>query len=337
MNAAIYGAGSLGTILGAYLAKNGRQVDLINRNEAHVEALNAHGAQVVGKVNFTATVRALLPQEMSEPYDVVFLLTKQMDNKAVVESLLPFLKPDGTLCTMQNGLPEPGIAEIVGENRVMGCAIAWGATMLGPGVCELTSEPDTLTFSLGKLQGKPDQRLLEMKSLLELMGPVVVEENFIGARWAKLLVNAAFSGMSTVLGCTFGEVSADKRARLCAQKIIKECIEVAHAAGVTIEPIQGKDIVRLFDYHSELKRLISFMLIPLAMKKHRMLKPSMLQDLEKGKPCEIDAINGVVSSFGRKFQVPTPYDDLVVAIVHEIESGKASPTLGNLDRFIKLA
>ncbi len=62
MNVAIYGAGSLGTILGAYLAKNGRQVDLINRNKAHVDALNAHGAQVVGKVNFTATVRALLPK-----------------------------------------------------------------------------------------------------------------------------------------------------------------------------------------------------------------------------------------------------------------------------------
>ncbi len=169
----------------------------------------------------------------------------------------------------------------------------------------------------------------EIKSLLELMGPVVVEENFIGARWAKLLVNAAFSGMSTVLGCTFGEVSADKRARLCAQKIIKECIDVAYAAGVKIEPIQGKDIIRLFDYHSELKRLISFILIPLAMKKHRMLKPSMLQDLEKGKPCEIDAINGVVCYFGRKFQVPTPYNDLVVAIVHEIESRRPrrpSPT-----------
>jgi 2-dehydropantoate 2-reductase len=337
MNVAIYGAGSLGTILGAYLAKNGSPVDLINHNKAHVDALNSHGAKVVGKANFIVPVRALLPQEMSEPYDVVFLLTKQLDNKAVVESLLPFLKQDGILCTMQNGLPEPGIAEIVGENRVMGCAIAWGATMLGPGVCELTSEPDTLTFSLGKLQGKPDQRLLEIKNLLELMGPVVVEENFIGARWAKLLVNAAFSGMSTVLGCTFGEVSADKRARLCAQKIIKECIDVAHAAGVTIEPIQGKDIVRLFDYHSKLKQKISFMLIPLAMKKHRMLKPSMLQDLEKGKPCEIDAINGVVSAIGKKFQVPTPYDDLVVEIVHGIEAGKGSPSMQNLDRFAILS
>jgi 2-dehydropantoate 2-reductase len=337
MNAAIYGAGSLGTILGAYLAKNGHPIDLINHNKAHVEALNAHGAHIVGKVDFTVPVRALLPREMSEPYDVVFLMTKQLDNKAVVESLLPFLKPDGTLCTMQNGLPEPGIAEIVGKNRVIGCAIAWGATMLRPGVCELTSEPDTLTFSLGKLQGKPDQKLLEVKNLLELMGPVTVEENFIGARWAKLLVNAAFSGMSTVLGCTFGEVSSDKRARLCAQRIIKECIDVAHTTGIAIEPIQGKDIVKLFDYHSELKRLISFVLIPLAMKKHRMLKPSMLQDLEKGRHCEIDAINGVVSLFGGKLHVPTPYNDLVVEIVHEIESGKGSPSFRNLDRFLTLS
>lgn len=91
---------------------------------------------------------------MTGEYDAIFLMTKQLDNAAVVTMLKGFLAPDGVIVTLQNGLPELLISEIVGEGRVLGCTVAWGATMLGPGVCELTSSPDSLTFSLGGgLQG----------------------------------------------------------------------------------------------------------------------------------------------------------------------------------------
>ena len=95
-------------------------------------------------------------------------------------------------------------------------------------------------------------------------------------------------------------------------------------------------VVKLFDYHSKLKQRISFMLIPLAMKKHNGLKPSMLQDIEAGKPCEIDAINGVVCNYGKEVQVPTPYNDLVVEIIHGFEQGKGKPGFDNLIRFNEL-
>ncbi|AEV29071.1 2-dehydropantoate 2-reductase [Sphaerochaeta pleomorpha str. Grapes] len=337
MKIAIYGAGSLGIILGAYLTKGGIPVDLINRNALQVEALRQQGAQVVGSAQFTVPVSALLPSEMKERYDLIFLMTKQLDNERVVRNLIPFLQDDGVLCTMQNGLPELGIAKILGESRVLGCTIAWGATLEGPGVSRLTSELDTLTFSLGSLTRKKDDALLlEVKDILEKMGPVHIEENFLGARWVKLLVNSAFSGMATVLGCTFGEVSQNKKARLCAQRIIKECIDVARQANITIEPIQGKDAVKLFDYASKLKQKLSFFLIPFAMKKHKNLKPSMLQDLEAGKPCEVDAINGIVCMYGKNVQVPTPYNDLVVETIHAFEQGKGKPGFENLQSFEKL-
>ena len=328
MKCAIYGAGAMGTVLGAYIAKAGRQVDLINRNEKHIAALKERGAHIVGTVDFVQKVNALLPSEMSGKYDVILLMTKQRENAQIVSFLKEYLAEDGALCTCQNGLPEPKVADIIGADRTLGCAIAWGATFRGEGVSELTSEPSALTFSLGAF-GKGN-RLQDVKELLGCMGSVTVEENFIGARWSKLLINSAFSGLSTVTGGTFGEVSEKKAPRRVAQSIIKECIDVAKAAGICVEPVQGHRIDKLFDYKGWLKKKISYMLIPVAMKKHARLISSMLQDLKKGKKCEIDFINGVVCEYGEKYGVPTPFNRKTVEIVHGIEEGKYPISFENI-------
>ena len=330
MRAAIYGAGSLGTILGAFITKNGGEIELINRNKAHVAALQEKGATITGTLNFNQPVKAYTPDEMSGTYDIIFLMTKQQQNSEVVAGLKPFLAEDGVIVTLQNGIPELQIGEIVGEDRVLGCTVAWGATMQGPGVCELTSSPDSLTFSLGSLSKTPNKHLPEVKALLELMGPVEVDENFIGTRWSKLLINASFSGMSAVLGCTFGEAAGNKASRKYVQALIKECIDVCATAGIKIEPVQGKDIVKLLDYHGPVKKAISFFIIPIAIRKHARLKASMLQDIEKGKKTEIDAINGVVCAFGRKVGFPTPVNDKVVEIIHRIENGELTASFENL-------
>ena len=128
MRCAIYGAGSLGTVLGAYMTKNGAQVDLINRNKAHVAALKEKGATIRGTVDMNVPVSALTPDEMSGTYNVILLMTKQLLNPEVVAFLKPFLAEDGVIVTLQNGIPEPSIAEIVGKNRTMGCAEKIGFT-----------------------------------------------------------------------------------------------------------------------------------------------------------------------------------------------------------------
>ena len=333
MRTAIYGAGSLGTILGAFISKAGEPVELINRNKAHVEALNASGAKVVGTMQFEQKVTAYTPDQMSGEYDIIFLMTKQQNNKEVVQMLKGFLAPDGVLVTFQNGLPEMQIASVLGEERVLGCTVAWGATMQSPGVCELTSEPDALSFSLGSISSTRSRHFDKVKELLEKMGTVDVEDNFIGTRWSKLLINAAFSGMSAVLGCTFGEAAGPKESRRIVQALIKECIDVCAAGRIRIEPVQGKDIVKLLDYKGAVKKAISFFIIPLAIRKHARLKASMLQDLEKGKLTEVDAINGAVSDYGRKVGVPTPMNDKVVEIIHKIEQGSLKPSIDNLQYF----
>ena len=330
---AIYGAGSLGTVLGAYISKAGVPIDLITRNKEHVDAMNESGAHIIGTVEMTVPVHALTPDQLSEKYDLIILMTKQLDNKNILEGLKPYMTDDCIVCTMQNGLPELSVSEVVGEDRTMGCSVAWGATLHGKGVSELTSEPDSMTFGLGRMNGEKDDKLMEVKEILELMCPVEVEDNFMGVRWSKLLINSAFSGMSTVMGGTFGDAAERKDSRVCCQNIIKECIDVSRAAGIKIEPVQGKDIVKLLDYNNPVKKKISNMLIPICIKKHRLLKASMLQDLEKGRKCEIDAINGVVCAYGRKYGVPTPYNDKVCEIVHGIEDGKYTYSFDNVKMF----
>ncbi len=333
---AIYGAGSLGTILGAFITQKGGEIELINRNRAHVDALNEKGARITGTVDMTVPVHAITPDEMEGTYDIILLMTKQLQNAEVVTYLLDYLAEDGVIVTLQIGLPEPGIAEIVGPERTMGCVVEWGATMTAPGVCSLTSEPDSLSFHMGKMKGISDEQFSKVKALLELMCPVHEEKNLLGARWSKLLINATFSGLGTVVGGLFGDVSESREARKIAIRCMKECIDVGHAAGASFAPVQKKNIVRLFYYKGKLKRAFASALIPIAMKKHRDIEPSMLQDLKNGKPCEVDAINGMICRIGRKYDVPTPINDMIYTVIRNIQDGQLEPHVSNLQYFENL-
>ncbi len=330
---AIYGAGSLGTVLGAFITQNGGEIDLINRNKAHVEALNEKGAKIIGTVEMTVRVKAITPDQMKEKYEVIILLTKQLFNTEVVTMLKNYLTDDGVIVTLQNGIPEPAIADIIGTEHTMGCAVEWGAALVEPGVCELTSDKDSLSFHIGKMDGITKEQFDKVKALLEMMCPVYEEENLIGARWSKLLINATFSGLGTVVGGVFGSVTEDKDCQKIAVRCMKECIDVGHASGVEFAAVQGKNIVKLFYWKNTLKRKFAELLLPIAMKKHRDIEPSMLQDIKKQKPCEVDAINGVICDFGRKSGIETPINDRIVEIIKKIQNGELKAEKKNIFLF----
>jgi 2-dehydropantoate 2-reductase len=323
MRMAIMGTGSLGTILGAYITKAGHKIDLIDTYKEHVDALNKNGAHVVGKVDFTVPVTAITPDQMEGVYDLVFYMAKQTYNETAFKQLKPHVGDKSIIATCQNGLPEPALVKEFGENRVMGVPVGWGATFKEPGVSELTSESAGRYFGLGRIDGTITPEVEQVKKILELMAPVTVETNLLGIRWAKLLTNATMSGMSTVIAGTFGDVLDNEKALLCAKYIANECLKVASASGVKIEAVPAD-----FDPEKNLK----FSTIeerdattPRFHKRwgpHRALKASMLQDLEKGRKCEIDAINGVVCQAGDDYNIDTPVNDQVVDIVSRIEKGK---------------
>ena len=165
------------------------------------------------------------------------------------------------------------------------------------------------------------------------MGKVTIESNFIGARWSKLAINCAFSGLSAVTGMTFGQICDDRYARKVAQSILKECFDIAVACGIRPAKVQGHDVAKILGYKTAFKRLISYLLIPIAMKKHRALVSGMYYDLKAGKKCEIDLVCGVVSDYGARVCRPAILNGAVQKIAHEIEDGSRGISPANLQAF----
>ena len=334
MRTAILGAGALGIIIGALMTKNGKQVDLIDSYQENVDALNADGARVTGNLELHWPVTALTPQEMRGAYDLILLLTKQTANEMALPRLLPHLHPDSIVCTLQNGIPEDGVAAIIGRERTIGGAVGFGATWLRPGVSELTSTLEAVekfAFEIGELDGVVRPRLETVKEILSAAGGTTILTNLMGIRWTKLLMNATFSGMSAALGCSFRDLLADEKAMTCIAHIADETIKVCHGKGYRMVEMQGADM--------EFLELGSKADIAGKMDFYRKVwgrhnnKASMLQDLEKGNNTEIDHINGVVCRSGRECGIATPFNDKVVEIVKQAEARRTVTDFGNLARF----
>lgn len=321
MRTAIYGAGAMGTVLGAYIAKSGKPVDLISRNVEHITALKNEGATVCGEVEFKQKVNALFPEEMSGKYDIIFLMTKQSENRKICQFLKDYLADDGVICTTQNGLPEQSVAEVVGEKRTLGCAVSWGATFLGKGASKLTSSKDKLTFSLGSPYGE-NQKIESVKEILESMGKVETPSNFVGSRWAKIAINAAFSSISAATGLTFGQVAKDKTAKRFALNLLNEIFDLAERVGVKIDKIQGHDIVKLLSNRGGIKRAFALTILPIAMKNHSDIVSGMYYDLKKGRKCDIGSINGALIDIAQKNGIILKYNNEIVRIIGEIEGKK---------------
>jgi 2-dehydropantoate 2-reductase len=230
-------------------------------------------------------------------------------------------------------LPEPALVDVFGNDRVMGCPVGWGATFIGPGTSELTSLTTSMTFDLGRVDGRITPEMDQIKEYLECMCPTIILDNLMGIRWTKLLVNATFSGMSAALGCTFAEVMDHDRALMCVKYIANECIRVARADGIKMEPIQGLDLGNLLFFETIGQRDANTPYYHRMWDPHRGLRASMLQDLEKGRKCEIGAINGAVCALGDRVNVDTPVNDRVAERVRGIEDGRSRPTFDNINLF----
>ena len=331
MRACIYGAGAMGTVLGAMISRAGVDIDLVTRNAEHVRALNAGGAKIAtpsGRGAFTQKVSALLPSEMTGVYDVIFLMTKQRDNAQVVASFVDHLAPDGVVCTLQNGLPEESVAAVCGRERTLGCAVSWGATYLSPGCVMLTSSPGAMTFSLGSSFGV-NTHICLAEALLNCAGRVETVQNFVGARWAKLIVNSAFSTLSAVTGLTFGRVARGRKSRSLAIEMLAEGARTAKAVGVDVEGIQGFDLSKWL-CGGALKRAVAFVALPLAMAKHSSLVSGMYFDLASGRRSEVDLVAGKVCSAAFFAGVPAPVLSAAVALAQSIERGEAALSPDNI-------
>jgi len=324
------GAGSMGSIIGGYIAKAGESVVLIDVNKQHVDALNKNGLHIIGMTDLTIPVQAILPEEMKGIYDFVIYVPKAVYNEAALDSLLPHIGPDSMVMTLQNGINEDAVAARVGAERTLGGIINWGGIWREPGVSELATDENEMSFEIGELDGRITERLQAAKQVLEHVCRTNLTQNLMSVRWAKLFINAAFSGVGTVIDGDYGAVLDNDKAVRAAWMVGQETLKTAIQLGHAKEPVMYvKPELLLFSTKAELEGKVKFS--RLGMKGNRNVLPSMLQDLRKGLPCEIEVINGYVQKKSRKVGLDTPVNDQVTEIIRELDQGKRKLGTHNLD------
>lgn len=354
---AIYGAGAMGGVLGALIEKSGGKVDLYARNAAHVQAVRENGLTLRCEADgtfFTVRPEIFTPDEMpvrtqkNGRYDVIFLMTKQRENEKIVTFLKDYLKEDGALVTTQNGLPEEKIAKIVGANRTFGGVCSFGANFETAGEAKLTSTLSSAKICVGAYlesqshgcaDAQPSGNMQNIRALLQPIAKITNEnfyretQNLAGVRYAKLIVNAAFSSLSAATNLTFGEIAKDKKARKIALGVMRETLAVAKAQNIKIDTVQGKDVAKLLRKakppFGAFKDKILLALLPKFVKNHKNSVSGMLLDIRRGRRSEIDYIAGAVSAAGEKCGVKTPLCLSLVQIVKAVENGEAELTSEN--------
>ena len=334
LKVALVGAGAIGGVTGAKMTRAGWDVQIVcNRPEAVVRAqapgfhLFGIGGEAHVPVRAVSTV-----EELEGPLDVAFVATKAAEAPVAAESLLPRLKPDGVLVSLQNGICEEALAEVVGAERIVGCVVGWGATLHGPGRMEVTSEGE---FVVGRLNGVTDSRLETVRDMLAAAAPARISANIIGELYSKLIVNSCINSLGVIAGVPLGQLLAVRKIREVFLAIMSEAVAVADAMGLTVPPGgNGKLDYRRFlgnpGFWGDLRRHLTIRAIGF---KYRRIRSSSLQSLERGRKTEVDYLNGYICRQGRRHDVPTPVNDAVVAMIHQIEDGKRPVSMANLADF----
>lgn len=335
MKVGILGCGAMGTVMGAYMTKNGLNVELIDSYKEHVDVLNKNGAHIIGSVDMIVPVKAVTPEEMKGIYDLIFLFTKQTVNDTVLKNLLPHLNEKSTVCTLQNGVPEHFVAGYVGEERTLGGTVLWGATFVKPGVSELTQDitKNDHLFEIGAIDGTIGERVNNAAEILGYMGRAKITDTLMASRWGKLINNACMSGMSAACGATFGEILQNEKSRACLSYLAREVKRCCEAEGYKMPILLNEQLPYSCDIKDQEMFDTNQRMFLEMYKDMYTAKASMLQDLEKEKKTEVLMINGYVSSTGDKYNIDTPFNDTVVEIVTKIEKKLLPLSMDNLKYF----
>ncbi len=330
----VVGCGAIGGIVASHLAAMNHAVSVLTTNGAIGKALTERGFQVKSDA-LSGTVPAgpvlLDADQVAASYDYVLLAVQPPQIQQAANSVAGKLAADGRMVCFQNGLCEDIVARIVGEERVIGGVIAWGASMSGPGRYERTSPGG---FTLGSLRGQRDVKLERLARILEAVGPVELTANLAGVRWSKLGINCAVSTLGTISGGPLGPVLKQRYARRLALEIISEVVQVARAEGVVLEKVSGTIDLEWLALSPEEARssgspsLVTKHALILAVgARYRRLRSSMLAAIERGRPPAIDFLNGEVVERAAKHGLSVPVNNAAREWVWAIARGdrKASP------------
>lgn len=307
MRICILGAGALGSTFGAWLSEAGHDTWLLNRPNAHIEAIGRDGLEVeTPDGSRRVQVRAAVAAEAVGVVDLVVVLVKSFATAAAMTQALALVGPHTLVLSLQNGLGhEELLAGIVGRDRVIAGKTYVGGVLLGPG--RIRSGVAGKQTLIGELDGQVTPRVQAVAEAFagaELA--TTVSANIRGTLWDKLQVNVATGALTGITQLTYGQLYSEPLLRDIALQAVAEAIAVARAAGVELglqEPEAAWQLAREGLAPS--------------------FKTSMLQSLQKGSITEIDFINGAVVRLGQQYRVPTPVNATLVACIKGIERAMA--------------
>jgi 2-dehydropantoate 2-reductase len=299
------GAGALGCAIGGTLAAGGSDVTLIDRHQAHVDAIGRDGLRLCaedGRPDRAIRVRAEADVAGLPPADLLIVLVKSFHTRSAIEAARSVVGPGTMVLSLQNGLGhEEILAEVLGREHVLAGKTYVGGVLLAPG--RVLAGTEGKRTVIGELDGAVSARARSVAAEFERAGlPCEVSGNILGVMWDKLLINVSTGALSGITGQVYGSLYAVPEIEATAVAAVAEAMAVAEAAGIELSIRRPQDAWRMAADG-----------LPSG------FKTSMLQSLEKGTATEIDYINGAVVRAGRRQGVPTPVNQTLVAAIKGIE------------------
>ena len=303
MKIAVLGAGALGCAIGGTLAEVGHEVVLINRNAAHVDAINQHGLRMRRPAGFRSVpARAATRAQGLGEMELVIVLVKSFHTREAMSGALELVGPGTVVMSLQNGLGHEDIlAELVGRERLLAGKTYVGGVLLAPG--EIIAGVEGKETVIGELEGKVTPRVRAIaRAFTEAGLATTASENILGAIWDKLLVNVSTGAVSGITRLPYGPLYQLPEIEATALAAVQEAMDVARASGVQLETTEARSVW-----------------IKASAGLPADFKTSMLQSLEKGSITEIDFINGAVVRWGERCGVATPVNRTLVACIKGIQ------------------
>jgi len=339
MKIGILGVGAVGGVISGYLARAKHDITLIDIWPEHVDCINEKGLKITAfEEEFIVTPRALHLGELSRirpEFDIVILSVKSYDTAWASKFIEPHIAPGGFVVSAQNSINEDTIASVLGWSKVVGCIVTLGAGMYTAGHVERTSSIERLAFTIGEPSGLVTKRLEQLSEIMSAGGITKTTTNLWGERWAKLATNSMNNALAGLTGLKSAELRLKPNIRALSIEIAAELVNVGNALGVEIEKI-GMVPANLFPQaleNNEIKKTVEELIIE-AGKIVGTGRPSLSQDLLKGRATEVDYLNGYIVNKGKQVNIPTPVNQSIVQLTREIENGSIQPSISNVD-FVK--
>jgi 2-dehydropantoate 2-reductase len=315
----VVGAGAIGGVIAAMMQDNVRRVAVVGSDRAATDLLRDPGLEVErsGTVTRVALDAYRSIDGVSGEFDFCLLAVKA----SALEQVLPALAQRGgidTFVSLGNGLVQDRIAALVGEERLIAATVEWGSTNAGGGRVRQTSHSPTV---IGELDGSVRTRTRSLADALSTVGEVRVTTNIRGQLWSKLILNSALSGMSVVGGCECSRVLNDPDGRSALRRLWAEGYELGQRQQLTLEPILGM----LAGDAASPDPAVHGPALDVLLEKSGPTRASMLQDIERGRPTEVDVINGAVVARADALGAQAPHNQRVLELVHSFERGEREP------------